>query len=182
MEKWTDIPGYEGLYSISIDGKVKAYPRTYKSGPHHSVVKYIPEYFPKITLNNSGYLIVSLSKDAVRNLHPIHRLIAITFIPNPSAFPEVNHINGNKTDNNIGNLEWITRSENLKHAHKTGLIIVKHTKGSGNGRSILNEEKVKDIKARISIGQKTGKIAKLYGVKRHVISFIKMNKTWKHVS
>lgn len=77
---------------------------------------------PAISLQ--GYFYVSVSKGTRKTLKKvkIHRLVATTFIPNPKNKKTINHINGTKTDNRVENLEWATTSENLKHAHKIGLI------------------------------------------------------------
>lgn len=77
----------------------------------------------KPIINEKGYYRVDLSKERKSKRFRIHRLIAKTFIPNPNNFPEVNHINGNKKDNCINNLEWCTRKHNMKEAYKLGLVI-----------------------------------------------------------
>lgn len=77
----------------------------------------------KPIINEKGYYRVDLSKERKSKRFRIHRLIAKTFIPNPNNFPEVNHINGNKKDNCINNLEWCTHKHNMKEAYKLGLVI-----------------------------------------------------------
>ena len=104
-EIWKDIPNYEGLYKINNYGKIKRLPFN----------RYIK------THNEKGYIRVALCKNnKVKHLY-LHRLIALTFIPNPENKPEVNHKDGNKLNNNINNLEWSTRKENMNHARDTGL-------------------------------------------------------------
>ena len=78
----------------------------------------------KVLDNHSkdGYLKVNLYKDGIGSSKRVHRLVAEAFIPNPDNKPDVNHKNGNKHDNRVDNLEWVTKSENMKHAYQTGLV------------------------------------------------------------
>ena len=109
-EIWKSIKGYEGLYEISNFGRVKSMPK----------LRMKKEKIMKPS-NRGGYLRISLSKDGISKSFYIHRLVAESFIPNLDGKKEVNHIDGNKKNNNASNLEWSTRSENMKHAFKTGL-------------------------------------------------------------
>jgi hypothetical protein len=108
-EVWKDVVGYEGLYRISNQGTVC---RLYKNGKVNFMT-------PRIL---NGYWRVKLCNCNTQKEYFLHRLIAQAFIPNPDNKPEINHINGIKTDNRIENLEWVTRSENAIHATKTGLL------------------------------------------------------------
>lgn len=120
-EIWKDIKGYEDLYQISNYGRVKRLEKeiitNYKYGSYSSIKK---EKFLKTSKQN-GYKIVSLRKDSKNKSCYLHRLIAETFISNPKNKPQVNHINGNKLDNRVDNLEWVTCKENNIHALRTGL-------------------------------------------------------------
>ena len=75
----------------------------------------------KSYITNKGYVAVQLKRDKKRYHKLVHRLVAETYIPNPNNKPQVNHINGNKTDNRVGNLEWVTAEENVNHRQKNGL-------------------------------------------------------------
>lgn len=116
QEIWKDIIGYEGQYQISNTGKVKRLERlTTDSLNRKKLVK------EKIFLQkpaNNGYTRISFGMKREYT----HRLVAIHFIPNPDNKPEVNHIDGNKENNHVSNLEWVTKLENCRHASETGLI------------------------------------------------------------
>ena len=77
----------------------------------------------KVCYTNDGYQMVNASRPP----QYVHRLVAETWIPNPNDYPQVNHINGNKDDNSVENLEWTTRSQNMRHAYRTGLLKVEGT-------------------------------------------------------
>lgn len=104
------INNYEGLYSIDREGNVKSHKRKRLCG------RLYPEKIMKQTLSGNGYYNLQLCKDGLIKGHTIHRLLAETFIPNPENKPQVNHKNGVRTDNRLVNLEWVTASENQKHA------------------------------------------------------------------
>ena len=114
-ELWKDVKGYEGQYKVSNLGNVKSLKYL-----HHN-----KEAIIKGGIKKTGYRQVILSKNYKNKYVSVHRLVAEAFIPNPLNKPQINHINGNKLDNRVGNLEWCTGSENVIHAYKTGLQIPK---------------------------------------------------------
>lgn len=121
QEIWKNIEGFEGYYQVSNLGRVKSLKRTYYSGSHNSL-KTIDERILSPYRKSSHYFSVKLRIDGICKTHFIHRLVAKTFIPNPENKPEVNHINGDKTDNRVANLEWVTRSQNIRHAFDRKII------------------------------------------------------------
>jgi hypothetical protein len=123
----------------------------------------------KLTLTAYRYLVVNILDKSQR----VHRLVAEAFIPNPKNKPQVNHINGIKTDNRVENLEWCTSSENMQHAVRTGLKINK--KGESCNFSKLTESQVLEIR-NSKLTQY--KIAKEFNVNQSTISLIKNRKTW----
>ncbi len=133
-------------------------------------------------MSSKGYLRVTLYKDGSRKNFLIHRLIATHFIPNPENKPQVNHIDGNKINNNIDNLEWVTPSENTQHAYDTGLQ--GKQLGESNGGSILTIEDVKFIKENYKprCREFSGvALAKRFGVSKSTIRSILSGRTWAHV-
>lgn len=120
LKEFVPVIGYEGYYEVNRIGQVKSLARFVKNGNRYIFRK---ERILKSIMGNCGYYVVVLCKNSIKKPHTIHRIIAITFIPNPENKPQVNHINGIKSDNSINNLEWCTSSENSKHAHDTGLQV-----------------------------------------------------------
>lgn len=118
-QEWWPIIGYEGYYEISKAGRVRGVKR----------LVFIPTGLRTIhtrelttRINNYGYVEVRLNRDGKTKATFVHILLANAFIPNPENKAQVNHINGIKTDNQIENLEWASRSENMIHAFKLGLM------------------------------------------------------------
>lgn len=116
---WKEIKGYEGIYSVSNTGLVRAEDRKIKIRDFEREVK---GHIKKVHDDCHGYDMVDLYKGDVREKRKVHRLVMETFNPVPNADElDVNHIDGNKKNNNLSNLEWCTRQENLIHAVNTGL-------------------------------------------------------------
>ena len=123
-EIWKDIPGYNGLYQASTLGRVRSMPhKTYwvdKNGRKRAYIKKGRVLKDKAGHRGKGYLRVRLHQTKIGvNCSPcVHRLVALTFIPNPEGKPQVNHKDGDTRNNNIDNLEWATSSENNLHKYR----------------------------------------------------------------
>ena len=130
QEVWKDVKGYEGLYQISNLGRVRSF---IKCNAHPNIPRIISPY-----KHNSGYLRVDLGAGENNRQYSLHRLVASAFVDNPNNKPCVNHIDGNKHNNAADNLEWVTYSENQKHAFATGLKYCKYGKEHHN-HSIVNQ-------------------------------------------
>ena len=120
--QWLPIKGYEELYEVSDTGEVRSVDRVL------SVTNQKEKLFKgRVLLQTMNkqvqYKQVSLWKENKGTSYYVHRLVAEAFIPNPESKPEVNHIDGNRQNNHIFNLEWVTSGENSLHASKTGLRV-----------------------------------------------------------
>lgn len=124
IEIWKDIPGFEGHYQASSLGRVRSldklvkYKRKFPTMMQHK--------YGKILKQSKGYgadyVFVTLQKFGKAKPENVHRIIGLTFIPNPENKKYINHKNGIKSDNRKDNLEWVTAKENIAHAFSTGLI------------------------------------------------------------
>lgn len=153
MKIWKDIEGYEGLYQVNQFGEVKSLPKQIGLG------YMTKEKILKPRLQNSGYLTVNLSKDGKGLNKTVHRLVAEAFIPNPEELPEIDHIDGDKTNNMVENLQWISHVENNRKK-TTGIGIPKRVENVETGEifetmtAAANEYGVS--KTAISHAAKTG--------------------------
>ena len=154
---YKEIRGFEGKYSVDEDGNVFSHinGRKLKQG---------------IT---RGYHCVSLADKS----RLVHRLVAEAFLPDFLTKPQVNHIDGNKTNNALSNLEMATASENVAHAYMTGLKV--GLKGENHGKAKLSNADVITIKRLLLTGEMVTSIARKFGVSNPTISLIKSGKTWK---
>lgn len=113
-----DIKGYEGMYAVTETGEVYSLSRLISNGK--GMVKTKPKALKPNKLTK-GYLQVTLYVGKRRICKLVHRLVAETFLPNPNGYDQINHIDGNKSNNNVSNLEWCNNSMNQLHAYKIGL-------------------------------------------------------------
>ncbi len=177
-EVFLDITGYEGLYQISNKGRVKSMKR--KVNHSSSGFSNLPEKVLKPQKSGNGYCHIGLYKDGKVKYLMIARLVAIHFIPNPENKPEVNHKNGDKSNNFDYNLEWNTSSENSQHSFDKGLQ--EKQKGTKNPSAKLTEKQVLKIRELANDnGLTRKKIAERYNVTRQAINSIVWHKNWRHI-
>jgi len=173
-EEWADIPGYENIYKVSSLGRVVAYAKSWNSG--RWIIRSHPEKEIKLNQDRKGYFVVGLRKDGVQKMWKVHRLVAISFIPNPENKPQVNHKDANKRNNCVDNLEWATNSENMQHAHDNGLMNLKI--GERHPMAKLNEADISIIRTS---SLSTKELSKSFNVSVSTIKAIKGGKYWKHI-
>lgn len=169
-EIWKDIPGYEGLYKVSSFGRIKSLAR--KTGKNlHSY----PEKLMSPVITVLGYTKITLSNNGKIKHTSVHRIVAITFIPNPENKKTVNHKDGNKQNNCVKNLEWATYVEQMYHADNTGL---RKVRGELSPHSKLKTEDVLFIR---SSDWTLVSLAKHFNVNVSCIEKVKYRTSWKHI-
>lgn len=177
-EIWKDIRGYEGLYQVSNLGRVKSLERMTSQNKH------LKEKLTCLNKLSHGYNNVGLCKQGKTKAFYVHRLVAEAFIPNPENKPQVNHIDGCKTNNKVDNLEWVTQSENMQHAYRTGLLktdLLPKLIGGDNPQAKFTWEEARWIKEHYIPRHKefgTRALARKFGVSHSRISDLINNKTW----
>lgn len=167
-EIWKWVPGYEGAYIVSNKGNVISVPREQMRSGH---TKPYPLSGKTLTPrdNGHGYQVITLSDSHGHTLQTTaHRLVALAFIPNPDNLPEVNHIDGDKSNNVVENLEWVTRDDNHRHA-------VEVLDAFGFNRSLTREQV---LSIRLD-DRPHHVIADDYGLTQPTISAIKRGKTYR---
>lgn len=143
-EIWKDVVGYEGLYQVSNLGRVKSLPKQVGFRPQQ-------EKLTAIFIDKRGYCKTNLYKNNTHKQVYVHILVGQAFIPNVADKPQINHIDGDKTNNTVENLEWCTAKENVRHAYTTGL---KHGKAGaehpmfGKKHSAETREKLSEASRR----------------------------------
>ena len=177
-EIWKPIPGFKGMYEASNLGRIRNVERIIidKRGRDHPIKGCVRKLH---TTPTCPYYVIVLSKGR-REFHNylVHRLIASTFLKDYTPELEINHIDGNKHNNRVDNLEMATRLENITHARKTGLA---NDVGTNNSRSVLSEALVRKGKVYRKWGLNVSGLAREYGVKPATLLLAVQGKTYKNI-
>ncbi len=174
VEVWLDVAGYEGLYQVSSTGLVKSMARY--GGSHYK--QFRPERLLKASVSANGYPVVGLCKKGKARIYAVHRLVALAFVSNPDKKPQVNHKDGDKTNNHAWNLEWVTGEENSKHAERTGLLPA----GEKNHAAKLTALQVLDVYNRRHGDETAAAIASMFGVDCTTVYAIWKGRSWTSVT
>ncbi len=178
-EIWKPVKGYESMYEVSNYGRCRSLDRQVNS-KHGTRTVYGQILRPD--LSNNGYLRYSFSRSQNRCKISAHRLVAKHFIPNPENKPQVNHIDSDKTNNHVDNLEWVTMSENMKHDYKHNSRTSPYVKGEKHFNAKLTKKDVVKIKQLLNDSElNQSDIADKFNVCPSHISDIKREKRWAHI-
>jgi hypothetical protein len=163
-EIWKEVKGFERYYRVSSIGRIMSI-RTNK--------------ILKISLTKEGYNRIELNVNGNAQKFSLHRIVALSFIPEIDGKQYVNHINNIRNDNRIENLEWCTAKENQQHCIKEGRK--PSIAGNKNAMSILTEQQVVEIRRLKLEGKRNIEIARQFNLDEKHISLIVLRKRWKHI-
>lgn len=165
-EIWKDVVGYSGLYSVSDQGRVKSFQRN----PDGVILRQMTNVY--------GYLKLTLSVNGELKNKTIHSLVTQSFIGECPDNLEISHKDGDRTNNKISNLEYITHKENINKKHKHGTM----ARGETNGMSSLNEIKVCAMRLLYSTGRYTfTEIGKMFNIHKGTANRAITGQTWSHI-
>ena len=174
MELWKPVVGYEGVYEVSSKGRVRSVDRVLID--RNGREKNFRGQIIATHLNKYGYPICTLWRCGKGKTSTIHRLVAISFLENENDKPQVNHIDGNKENNSIDNLEWVTNSENDIHAFEIGLRTTR--RGVDCNFTKLTDEIVLSIRDMKKKGATQRHIAQTFNISEGNVSQIVNRKRW----
>ena len=173
-ETFKPVCGFGGFYQVSNKGTVRSCSNTVvrsNDRPYKVPVKILSSHVS----SKDGYARVVLYKRGQKSTHLVHRLVAQSFIPNPLNKGDVNHVDGDKQNNNMNNLEWATRQENINHAFVVGL---RKSYGNSSNCRKLNETEVSAMRVLNDYGVSIPCLGRLYGVSRHTAWDIIRGRAW----
>lgn len=181
-ERWREIPGFED-YLVSDHGRVYRPERFIWTCPRGTWYRRrLSGKFIKILAAKGGYKRVTLFADGKQYWKSVHRLVALAFIPNPEAYPCINHIDARPWNNHVSNLEWCTHQQNISHAAEMGLMVSNSGPGEKSPAHKLSEADVRVIKERLISGESCKSVSRDYEqVTESAIREIKFERSWSHV-
>lgn len=178
-EEWRDVSGFEGYYQVSNLGRVRSLDRIVFVDRLGKVCTRNSKGRILAVATNTGYCLCGLTNGVHKVKVSVHCLVAKAFLGDRPSSYEVNHIDGDKTNNAVSNLEYCSRKDNMAHAHRLGLCA--SSVGDNHYGSKISSVDVPVIRQRLANGERPSVICKDYGVIRRTIAFINVGATWKHV-
>ena len=174
--EWRSVPGWEGFYEISNSGKVRSVARAVTRCD--GVIQRYAARLKTPVIDKSGYDTVQLCNTSNGRLATfiVHRLVALAFIPNPCAKPFINHLDFNRRNNVVSNLEWVTLAENSRHSCKNG----RQARGERHGQAKLTEAIVREARRKRANGVSYKRLAEIYGVTSPTMQYA-IKHGWQHV-
>lgn len=170
-EEWRQISGYEGLYEVSNLGNVRSY-HNFGNGLRTKPKPVKP------SIDRYGYQFLTLCKDTKHKKYTVHKLVASAFLENPNELPQIDHVNGIKTDNRAENLEYVSARENTIRSVFLGL----KPHGEKHKLHKLSQKNVDDIRELYSSGKYSQrKLSEMFGVSGCTIGRILRNETWREL-
>lgn len=180
VEIWKDVVGYEGIYQVSNIGGLRSVERIIRKRGGSTGLLRSKILSPS---TSNGYFTKMVRQNGIRKLLIVHRAVAMAFIPNPENKPQVNHMDLNRKNNNVSNLEWVTCAENLIHSRSVRPW--NWERGQPNKRwrqAKLSIAQVRQIRKAKLKGVKTGFLAEKYKVTKCAIWEIATGRTWSNIA
>lgn len=177
-----DIPGYEGLYSVTENGRVWSHPKTTAVGSNGGIRKDGGRWLNLIRVTQrTAHQRVYLHANGKTFGLLVHRAVALAYLPNPHDLPHINHKDGDPTNNHVENLEWCDAAANARHAVANGLTKMPKQTGTANSQSKLTESTVREIRTAHTVGESCAAIARRLSLNPKTVWDIVHCKRWSHI-
>jgi hypothetical protein len=183
-EIWKEIKNSK-FYEVSNLGRIKRLEHDKWNEKNKAYSTYKEKILTLSNNNSKKYWRIKIYyNDNTMVTESVHRLVAKAFIPNPENKEQINHINLNKDDNTVSNLEWVTNLENMQHSnlHNVRKDLYKSMEGEDSHLNKYTEETIRKIPELIKLGNNYAKTAKILGIPSTLINEIKAKRAWKHLN
>lgn len=175
-----DIPGWEGLYAVTADGRIWSHPKAVPVGRNGGVRTQPGRWLtPTRPVRTGRHTRVYLARGGRKTPMLTHQAVALAWLPNPHGHRMLNHLDGDGGNNDVSNLEWCTARRNAQHAYGAGLVRTPNVQGARNPAARLTVEKVREIRARA--GENLSALAREYGVSPRTVNDVVHRRTWVDV-